>query len=842
MESIKHSYVEVSGLKLHVAEIGSGPKVVVFLHGFPEIWYTWRHQMIAVANRGYRAIAFDFRGYGLSDQPLEPEKANFQVLVDDVIGVLDSLSIDKAILVGKDFGAFPAYLVPILHPERVSGVVTLGVPFMLPGPSAVKNHLLPKGFYITRWQEPGRAEADFGRFDVKSVIRNIYTLFSRSEVPIAGDDQEIMDLFNPSTPLPPWFSEEDLTAYASLYEKSGFRFALQVPYRTVNVDIGITDPKVTVPALFVMGEKDYVLNFPGMEEYAILVRKDFGAFHAYLVAAVHPERVSGVVTRVEAEADLSCFDVRPVIRTTYTLFSRTEVPIAKDDQEIMDLFHLLIFLLGSPRKILYAYRSLYEKSGFRFALRVPYRTLNVDTGITDAKETVPALFIIDEKDYVLNFPKMEEYIRSGAVKQFVPNLDIKFMTERNHFMHDQLPEQINVGVMSGAIIFIQEDLKITEVQEEVLVGILSVVSLLGSLAGGKTSDVIGRKWTMALAAVVFQIGARIMSLASSFKVLMIGRLLAGVGIGFGVMIAPVYIAEISPTISRGSLTSFPEILINLGILLGYVSNYAFSGLSAHINWRIMLANRVDEARSVLLKTNENVNEVEERLAEIQEAAGNPNAEKDEEKAVWRELLSPSPALRRMLITGFGIQCFQQITGIDATIYYSPEIFKDAGIDGNLSYLLQLLLLVQQRPLLYFLGFALSVLGKGQIRIALAILSVCGNVAFFSIGIGPVCWVLTSEIFPLRLRAQAAALGAVGNRICSGLIAMSFLSVSQAISVGGTFFIFSAISALSVAFVYKLVPETKGKSLEQIELLFQNGHEWQGSEVELGDVEHLVQKE
>ncbi|XP_015881479.2 uncharacterized protein LOC107417376 isoform X1 [Ziziphus jujuba] len=267
MESIKHSYVEVSGLKLHVAEIGSGPKVVVFLHGFPEIWYTWRHQMIAVANRGYRAIAFDFRGYGLSDQPLEPEKANFQVLVDDVIGVLDSLSIDKAILVGKDFGAFPAYLVPILHPERVSGVVTLGVPFMLPGPSAVKNHLLPKGFYITRWQEPGRAEADFGRFDVKSVIRNIYTLFSRSEVPIAGDDQEIMDLFNPSTPLPPWFSEEDLTAYASLYEKSGFRFALQVPYRTVNVDIGITDPKVTVPALFVMGEKDYVLNFPGMEEY-----------------------------------------------------------------------------------------------------------------------------------------------------------------------------------------------------------------------------------------------------------------------------------------------------------------------------------------------------------------------------------------------------------------------------------------------------------------------------------------------------------------------------------------------------------------------------------------------
>lgn len=262
--------------------------------------------------------------------------------------------------------------------------------------------------------------------------------------------------------------------------------------------------------------------------------------------------------------------------------------------------------------------------------------------------------------------------------------------------------------MSGAIIFIQEDLKITEVQEEVLVGILSILSLLGSLAGGKTSDAIGRKWTMALAALVFQIGAAVMTLAPTFQVLLIGRILAGVGIGLGVMIAPVYIAEISPTIARGSLTSFPEIFINLGILLGYVSNFAFSGLPAHTNWRIMLAvgilpsifigfalfiipesprwlvlkNRVDDARSVLLKTIDNEKEVEERLAEIQLAAGISSSEKYEEKGAWREFLNPSPALKRMLITGFGIQCFQQITGIDATVYYSPEIFKDAGIHGN----------------------------------------------------------------------------------------------------------------------------------------------------------------
>ncbi|XP_058217980.1 probable polyol transporter 4 [Rhododendron vialii] len=455
----------------------------------------------------------------------------------------------------------------------------------------------------------------------------------------------------------------------------------------------------------------------------------------------------------------------------------------------------------------------------------------------------------------------------------------------------------DVGVMSGAILFIHEDLKITEVQEEVLVGCLSVVSLFGSLAGGKTADAIGRKWTMGLAAIIFQTGAAIMTLAPSFEILMVGRLLAGVGIGFGVTIAPVYIAEISPTISRGSLTAFPEIFINIGILLGYVSNYAFSGLPSHTSWRIMLAvgilpsvfigfalciipesprwlvmqNRVEEAKTVLWKTNETDAEVEERLAEILSAAGTTNGEKYEDKAVWRELLSPSPALRRMLVTGIGIQCFQQVTGIDATVYYSPTILKEAGLVGNSKllgatvavgisktvFILVAIVLIDKvgrKPLLYVstigmtvclftLGITLSWLKGGPFGIDLAVLSVCGNVAFFSVGIGPICWVLTSEIFPLRLRAQAAALGAVGNRVCSGLVAMSFLSVAHAITMGRTFFVFSAVSAVSVAFVYACVPETKGKSLEQMDLLFQSEQVWEGSraEQEFGDVEQLVQK-
>ncbi|XP_061375604.1 probable polyol transporter 4 isoform X1 [Gastrolobium bilobum] len=453
----------------------------------------------------------------------------------------------------------------------------------------------------------------------------------------------------------------------------------------------------------------------------------------------------------------------------------------------------------------------------------------------------------------------------------------------------------DVGVMSGAIIFIKEDLKITEVQQEVLVGILSIISLLGSLAGGKTSDAIGRKWTIGLAAAIFQTGGAVMALAPSFKVLMIGRLVAGVGVGFGVMIAPVYIAEISPAIARGSLTSFPEIFINFGILLGYISNYAFSGLPVHISWRIMLGvgllpsvviavalffipesprwlvvqNRIEEARLVLSKISESEKEAEEKLQEIQIAAGSANAEKYESKAVWKEILCPTPPVLRMLITGCGIQCFQQVTGIDTTVYYSPTIFKDAGITGNsqllaatvavgftktLFILIAIFLIdkLGRKPLLYVstigmtvclfsLSLSLAFLSHAKVGIILAILAVCGNVAFFSVGLGPICWVLSSEIFPLRLRAQASALGAVGSRVSSGVISMSFLSVTRAITVAGAFFVFGVISCSAVAFVHYCVPETKGKTLEEIELLFQDEGELQQSEVELGDVQRLMQK-
>ncbi|CAI9089448.1 OLC1v1024020C1 [Oldenlandia corymbosa var. corymbosa] len=265
MEMIQHNYVTVRGLKHHVAEIGTGP-AVVFLHGFPEIWYSWRNQMVAVANAGFRAIAPDFRGYGLTEIPAEPEKTTFKDLVDDLLDLFDSYQLPKVFLVGKDFGARVVYHFTLLHQDRVSGVVTMGLPFLPIGPDATLDSR-PKGFYVMRWREPARAEADFGRFDIKTVVKKIYILFTESELQVAKEDQEVLDLVDESAPLPPWFSEEDLDNYAKLYENSGFRTALQIPYRGWLEYDGVENPRVDVPSLLIMGEKDYAMHLPGVGDF-----------------------------------------------------------------------------------------------------------------------------------------------------------------------------------------------------------------------------------------------------------------------------------------------------------------------------------------------------------------------------------------------------------------------------------------------------------------------------------------------------------------------------------------------------------------------------------------------
>ncbi|CAM0906481.1 unnamed protein product [Alopecurus aequalis] len=448
----------------------------------------------------------------------------------------------------------------------------------------------------------------------------------------------------------------------------------------------------------------------------------------------------------------------------------------------------------------------------------------------------------------------------------------------------------DVGVMSGASLYIKKDLQITDVQVEIMMGILSVYALIGSFAGARTSDWIGRRFTVVIAAATFFAGSLLMGFAVNYAMLMVGRFVTGIGVGYAIMVAPVYTAEVSPASARGLLTSFTEVFINLGILLGYVSNYAFSGLPLHLGWRVMLGvgavpsallalmvfgmpesprwlvmkGRLADARAVLENTSDTPEEAVERLDQIKAAAGIPKdidgdvvivPKKDgsEEKRVWKELIfSPTPAMRRILVAALGIHFFQQATGSDSVVLYGPRVFQSAGITGD-NHLLgatcavgvtkTLFILVAtfqldragRRPLLLAsaagmfvcligLGTGLTVVGqhpdtKIPWAIGLCIVCILAYVSFFSIGLGPMTSVYTSEIFPLRVRALGFAVGASCNRVTSAAVSMSFLSLSKAITIGGSFFLYAGITALGLMFFYTFIPETRGQPLEDIGKLF-----------------------
>ncbi|KAK6916539.1 Major facilitator, sugar transporter-like [Dillenia turbinata] len=448
----------------------------------------------------------------------------------------------------------------------------------------------------------------------------------------------------------------------------------------------------------------------------------------------------------------------------------------------------------------------------------------------------------------------------------------------------------DIGVMSGAQIYIKDDLHLSDVQVEVLVGILNLYSLVGSLAAGRTSDWLGRRNTIVFAAAIFFTGALLMGFATNYAFLMVGRFVAGVGVGYALMIAPVYTAEISPASTRGFLTSFPEVFINGGILLGYVSNYGFSKLPTHLSWRFMLGigvvpsiflalgvlampesprwlvmqGRLGDAKKVLYKTSDSKEEAESRLADIKGAAHIPLDCQDDVVSVpkkishgsdvWKELLvHPTPSVRHILIAAIGIHFFQQSSGIDAVVLYSPKIFEKAGLKTDNQKLLAtiavgivktlfilvatfLLDRVGRRPLLLTsvggmiaslvtLGSALTVIEHSDTKLMWAVgLSICmvlAYVATFSIGLGPITWVYSSEIFPLKLRAQGTSLGVVTNRVISGTVSMTFLSLYKAITIGGAFFLFAGIATVAWIFFYFLLPETQGRTLEDMEVLFGN---------------------
>lgn len=338
-----------------------------------------------------------------------------------------------------------------------------------------------------------------------------------------------------------------------------------------------------------------------------------------------------------------------------------------------------------------------------------------------------------------------------------------------------------------------------------------------------------------------------------------------------------------------------QVFINAGILVGYVSNFGFSKLPLNLGWRFMLGlgaipsvllavgvlampesprwlvmqGRLGEAKRVLYKTSDTTEEAELRLSDIKEAAGIPLDCNDETvqvvkkkssgQGVWRELLlHPTPSVRHVLIAAVGIHFFQQASGIDTVVLYSPRIFEKAGIKSSDHKLLAtmavgfsktifilvatfLLDRVGRRPLLLSsvagmiaslvaLASGLAVINnhpneKVMWAIVLCIAMVMSFVGSFSIGLGPIAWVYSSEIFPLRLRAQGASIGVGVNRAMSGLISMTFLSLYKAITISGAFFLYASIAAISWVFFYTMLPETQGRTLEEMEVLFGSYHRW-----------------
>ncbi|KAA0036562.1 polyol transporter 5-like [Cucumis melo var. makuwa] len=447
----------------------------------------------------------------------------------------------------------------------------------------------------------------------------------------------------------------------------------------------------------------------------------------------------------------------------------------------------------------------------------------------------------------------------------------------------------DIGVMSGATLYIQEDFKISDVQVEILVGIVSFYATFGSAAAGKTSDMFGRRYTMAISAGFFFLGAILMGFAPNYGLLMAGRFVAGIGIGYSSLIASVYTTEVSPASARGFLSSFPELFLNVGILLGYVANYAFSGFPLQLGWRFMLGigfvpsvflaalvilvmpesprwlvmqGRLGEAKQVLIRTSDSIEESLQRLDDIKTSVGiSASCEVDvveipkqisNGRGVWKEFLHPTPAIRHILITAIGVHVFQEATGANAAVLYSPRIFEKAGISSSDQKLLATVAVgvvktafilvatvlfdrVGRRPLILMslggmavslitLGVGLTIIeGSEEERtwlVGLCVAMVLTDVAFFSMGMGPMCYV-SSELFPLRLRAQGMSLGMVVNNVMSGIVSMTFLSLYSAITIGGAFFLYAGIAIVGWVFFYVLFPETRGHNLEHVEKLFGN---------------------
>ena len=280
MHELKHRVVETNGIHMHIAEQGAGP-LVVLCHGFPESWYSWRHQLQALAEAGFHAVAPDMRGYGQTDRPEPIEQYTLLHLTGDMVGLLDALGAQTAVIAGHDWGAPVAWYSALLRPDRFRGVIGMSVPFVPRSPlrpTSVMPQTDDAIFYQLYFQSPGVAEAEF-EHDVRVSIRSLLYSASgdaprRDSTGAAGGEVGMVPrnggflthLVNPAL-LPGWITDADLDFYVSEFSRTGFRGGLNW-YRNMDRSWELMAPfagaQVTVPALYIAGDRDLVVAFKGM--------------------------------------------------------------------------------------------------------------------------------------------------------------------------------------------------------------------------------------------------------------------------------------------------------------------------------------------------------------------------------------------------------------------------------------------------------------------------------------------------------------------------------------------------------------------------------------------------
>jgi pimeloyl-ACP methyl ester carboxylesterase len=279
--------IESNGIRLNIAEQGKGP-LVLMCHGFPESWYSWRHQIDALAAAGFHAVAPDMRGFGKSDAPEAIDQYTILHLVGDMVGLLDALEAPTAVIVGHDWGATVAWQAARLRPDRFRAVAGLSVPFRprtpVP-PTSIMPQTADAQFYMLYFQQPGLAEAEFERDPRVTVSNMLYGASGDGVAAIAAAAASsgaapsigmvprgggmLRGAGAPAT-LPAWLSEADLDFYAGEFKRSGFRGGLNY-YRNLDRNWELMAPfadvRVTVPAIYIAGDRDLVVSSPGMDQF-----------------------------------------------------------------------------------------------------------------------------------------------------------------------------------------------------------------------------------------------------------------------------------------------------------------------------------------------------------------------------------------------------------------------------------------------------------------------------------------------------------------------------------------------------------------------------------------------